>query len=63
MRSFLLILSVFSTLPLHAQSAGDLLFYKWNGTGLDKLYVAPGTNNLLSINGSGALARISHTPL
>jgi hypothetical protein len=55
MRSFILILSVFSTLPVHAQSAGDLLFYKWNGTGLDKLYVAPGTNNLLSINGSGAL--------
>ena len=46
---------VLLTSALHAQSAGDLLFYKWNGTGLDKFYVAPGTNNLLSINGSGAL--------
>jgi len=52
---YLTFLFILLTSALHAQSVGDLLFYKWNGTGLDKFYVAPGTNNLLSINGSGAL--------
>lgn len=48
-------------LPCLAQSSGDYIFTRRNGSDNAPVVVSPGTNNLLKVNGSGVISVVADT--